>query len=73
MLKYQGYSEEEAAAAADTCGADWNEQAERSAMNYMQYMALSQEELVEQLIYDGFTEEQAQYGADAVYNDQSGK
>ena len=34
----------------------------------MNYMEMSREDLVEQLKYDGYTDEQAEYGANSVYS-----
>ena len=54
-----------AGTAADHCGADWNEQAAKSAKNYLDFTAFSRDELIAQLEYEGFTHEQAVYGAEA--------
>ena len=64
QLEFDGFSTEEAEAAADNCGADWNEQAVRQAQSYLETMELTYDELVDQLEYDKFTPEQASYGAD---------
>lgn len=66
QLEYDGFSSEEAAAAADQCGADWNEQAVRQAQSYLGTpgMSFTYEELIDQLEYDKFTPDQAAYGAD---------
>ena len=45
------------------CGADWNEQAAKSAASYLERMSFSRSERIEQLVFDGFTQEQAEYGA----------
>ncbi|MBQ7593201.1 MAG: Ltp family lipoprotein, partial [Synergistaceae bacterium] len=46
------------------CGADWNEQALKKATEYLSVMKLSRNVLIEHLIsIEGFTREQAQYGA----------
>lgn len=57
------YSENEATYAADHCGADWNEQAVRSAKQYMSLMAFSRSGLIKQLEFDGYTSDQAAYAA----------
>lgn len=67
QLKYEGFSESEAEYGADNCGADWNEQAEKKAKEYLDFMAFSYDGLVEQLEYEGFTHSQAVHGADSVY------
>ena len=53
-------------AAADACGADWNEQAAKKAESYLSFTDMSRSRLIDQLEYEGFTSEQAAYGADAV-------
>ena len=67
QLKYEGYSDEEATYAADHCGADWDEQAERMAQHYLDTMSFSRSSLIKQLVYEGFTEEQATRAVDKVY------
>ena len=62
-LESDNFSAEDAAYAADHCGADWNEQAERKAK------AISssyRSEILEQLKEDGFTYDQAQYAVNAL-------
>lgn len=41
---------------------DWNEQAAKSAQNYLEFTSFSHSGLVEQQIFEGFTREQAEYG-----------
>ena len=62
-LEADGFSEEDAVYGADSCGADWKEQAVRSAENELSFYRYSFEELVESLEEEGFTREQAEYGA----------
>lgn len=64
QLEFEGFSREEAAYAADHCGADWNEQAAKKAAEYLKFMAFSTSGLIGQLEYEGFTHEQAVYGAE---------
>ena len=66
QLEYEGFSHEEAEAAVDACGADWNEQAAKKAQDYRDMQAFSHKGLVDQLEYEGFTAEQAEYGASAT-------
>lgn len=66
QLKYEGYTDEEATYAADNCGANWNEQAEKKAQEYLNTTSFSRSGLIEQLQFEGFTAEQAEYGASAV-------
>ena len=63
QLKYEGYSDSEAKYAADHCGADWKEQAVKSARKYLDMMSFSRQDLIDQLEYEGFTYEQASYAA----------
>jgi len=72
QLEFEGYSAEEAAYAADHCGANWNEQAAKAAKSYLSMMAFSYEGLVEQLEFEGYTPEQATYGADYAYQTTDG-
>ena len=64
QLEYEGYSHTEAVYGADNCGADWNEQAAKSAANYLDYTSFSRSGLIEQLEYEGFTHSQAVYGVE---------
>ena len=66
QLKFDGYSDEEATFAADNCGADWNEQAVKSAKQYLDLMSFSRDGLIDQLEFDGYTSKQASHAADAV-------
>lgn len=63
QLIFEGFSESEAAFAADNCGADWNEQAALAAKQYLDIFQFSKEELIAQLEHDGFTHDQAAFGA----------
>lgn len=62
QLEYEGYTHDEAVYAANTCGADWNEQAAKSAVSYLRYSSYSRSGLIEQLEFEGFTHDQAVYG-----------
>lgn len=64
QLKYEGFTDEEAAFGANVCGADWYEQATIKAAAYLDLAAFSKSGLIEQLEYEGFTHEQAVYGAE---------
>ena len=65
-LESEGYSDSEISYAIKNCGADWNEQAAIAAQSYLDLMSFSRQELIDQLLYEGFTEEQAEYGVTAV-------
>ena len=43
-----------------------NEKAKKTAEDYLKYSSFSRQSLYEQLIYEGFTNEQAEYGVTAV-------
>ena len=66
QLKFEGFTDSEAAYGADHCGADWNEQAAKKAESYLEFMSFSRSGLIDQLEFEGFTSSQAEYGADAV-------
>lgn len=69
QLKYEGYTDTEAAYGADNCGADWMQQAEKKAMKYLSVMPFSRTGLIDQLEYDGFTSDQAEHGVDSCNAD----
>lgn len=70
QLEYEGYTSEQietALAALDEYSlVDWNEQAFESAENYLDFMSFSRSGLLEQLEFEGFTPEQAEYGVSAL-------
>ena len=66
MLEYEGYSSESAVLAADSISADWNFQAAMIAKHYLEVMPCSREKLIRQLRYEGFTEEEVEYGVTFV-------
>jgi hypothetical protein len=45
---------------------DWNEQAAKSAKSYLDFKAFSHAGLVQQLVFEGFTPEQAEHGTTAA-------
>ena len=57
---------EEATYAADSCGADWNEQAVLKAEEYLDMMSFSRDSLISQLEYEGFTSTEAEYAVGQV-------
>lgn len=74
QLEYEGFTHDEAVAAADSCGADWNAEALESAKSYIEISGFSYTSLVSQLEYEKFTHDQAIYGADncgADWNQQA--
>ena len=66
QLEYEKFSHDDAVYGADNSGGNWNEQAAKSAKQYMEYSAFSRGSLIDQLKYSKFTQEQAEYGANAV-------
>ena len=66
FLVYMGYAEEDAKYGVDNCGADWNEQAAKRAKALSEKGEYSYDNLVEKLESEGFTHEQAVYGASSV-------
>ena len=65
QLTFAGFSAEEAEYAADNSGADWNEMAVLSARSYLDNSDYSEKGLISLLesSSEGFTHEQAVYGA----------
>lgn len=70
QLEFEGYTSEQIEAAISALEeyslVDWNEQAFESAENYLEYSAFSREGLLDQLDYEGFTPEQAEYGVSTL-------
>jgi hypothetical protein len=64
QLEFEGYSTEDATYAVDVVGADWFEQAAKSAESYLKYSSFSRQGLIDQLLFEGYTQEQAVYGVD---------
>ena len=61
-----GFSDADAIYGADHCGANWNDQAAKTAKMLMDDSAYSRGSLIEILGWNGFTQRQAEYGANAV-------
>jgi SOS response regulatory protein OraA/RecX len=66
QLKYEGFSQQDAAYGVDSLNADWNDQAAKKAQQYLDYTSFSRQGLIDQLMYEGFTRAQAEYGANAA-------
>lgn len=64
QLEFEGFSHEDAVYAADNCGADWAEQAEKAAATYIEYSAFSYNGLIEMLEYEGYSSEDAKNAVD---------
>ena len=65
ILEFEKYTKDEAEYGADNCGADWKEQAAKSAESYLEFSSFSKDGLIKQLEFEGYTEEEAVYGAEA--------
>ena len=52
--------------AADNCSANWNKEAKEMAEQYMDSTTYTYKDMVQQLETEGFTKEQAKFGAKAV-------
>lgn len=63
QLVSDGVDTNDAAWAADHCGADWNDQAYKKAEEYLRLTSFNHKDMVDQLIFEGFTADQAEYGA----------
>ena len=61
-MEFEGFSTEDATWAVDRVTVDWNEQAAEKAKDYLEFTSFSRSGLVEQLIFEGFTPEQAEFG-----------
>lgn len=62
MLITAGHSSEDAEWACEHCGADWNEMARQKALENMKLISFTHDDMIEQLMSEGFTREQAEYG-----------
>ena len=65
-FEYEGFPTADAEYAVDHVTVDWNEQAASKAADYMDYSSFSRKSLIDQLLYEGFTQAQAEHGADSV-------
>ena len=63
QLVSDGVDSNDAAWAADHCGANWNEQAYKKAQEYLKLTSFNHQDMVDQLLFEGFTTDQAEYGA----------
>ncbi|MGB0728328.1 MAG: Ltp family lipoprotein, partial [Ilumatobacteraceae bacterium] len=46
--------------------ADWNYQASRVAQSYLDFAEFTRQELINQLLFDDFSQSEAEYGVNAV-------
>ena len=66
LSEFEQYSTADATFAVDSLDIDWLEQAVGSAEAYLDFSAFSCGGLIDQLEFEGFTPEQAQFGAAAA-------
>ena len=66
QLEYDGIDYETADFAVARCGADWYLQAELSARSYLELGGFDRQTMIDTLLFEGFTNAEAAYGADAV-------
>jgi hypothetical protein len=62
QLVFDKYSTEDATYAVDKISPDWNEQAAKAAKDYLGFTSFSHQGLVDELSFDGFTPDQAEFG-----------
>ena len=58
------FTHSESVYAVDNCGADWNDQALKTAQSYLKIGGVGYSGMVDQLVYVGFTSEEAAYAVD---------
>ncbi len=66
LTMYDGYSKDVATKAVDSLNIDWKEQAARSAKSYMETLNATRDTILYYLKLEGYTDEQAEYGADSI-------
>jgi Host cell surface-exposed lipoprotein len=63
---YEGFSKKDAAYAVSAIKPNWKAQAAKAAQTYLDYSSFSRQGLIEQLMYEGYTRAQAEYGVKKV-------
>ena len=72
QLEYHHFSSDEVSYAIENCGADWRQEAYESARSYLSSgWSRGRDRLVEQLEFEGFTNDQAVYGVDKAMKGRS--
>jgi hypothetical protein len=66
LRSFDGFSTEVATVAVDDITVDWGDQAVKSADNDLDCAAFSRSGPIDQLLFEGFTNEQATFGVDQV-------
>jgi len=59
---FEGFPQEDAAYGVDALNVEWNDQAAKKAAEYLKYSSFSRSGLIDQLVFEGFTQAQAEYG-----------
>lgn len=62
QMELEGCTSKEAKYIVEHCDADWNKQAVLAAEGHRDHREMSDDELLEMLVFQGFSEKQAQYG-----------
>ena len=59
---FEGYSRDDATYAVDAIYVDWSQEAADMAAEYLSNQSFSHSGLVDQLVFEGFSQEEAEYG-----------
>jgi hypothetical protein len=68
QLEFEKFSTEDATYAVEVLNVDWKDQAAKKAKQYMDGGSFSRDGLKGQLKFEGFTEEEAEYGVAQTYD-----
>jgi hypothetical protein len=66
QLEFEGFSNSDATFGVDAQKVDWMAQAAKSAKSYLRFSSFSRSGLISQLLFEGFTQAQAEHGANSV-------
>ena len=66
QLEFEKFPHEDAVWGVDNCGADWKEEAVEKAKNYLDMYGMSRQGLKDQLLFEEFTDEEAEYAISQV-------
>ena len=70
QLEADGYNLTDATIAVDKCGANWKEQAVKRGTVYIERNPeMTRQQLLDQLKYEGFTDEEAEYGVEQIFGE----
>ena len=65
-MEYVGYETNDINFAVDNVVVDWNEECYECAEQYLEIMSFSKQGLIDQLEYEGYTNEQINYAINKV-------